>query len=168
MIDDQSKSSPYWSEDERRFHVFLEVHALSCYQCSMRYTNEECNANNSTYATECQPTFDTCVTIVLKPGKATFFFCRSHWYASLFRLQPFSINYWSPNTVPNAKLVNVNGITLILSRRVDRRMKVVVGAVWVVVEIETFAITTLELSSELIERWSSPVSSSFSCHDRFL
>ena len=45
------------------------VAALSCYQCSMKYSNAECNANNSTAATECQPTFDTCVTIVLKPGR---------------------------------------------------------------------------------------------------
>ena len=35
----------------------------------MKYSNEECNSNNSTYATECQPTFDTCLTIVLKPGR---------------------------------------------------------------------------------------------------
>lgn len=35
----------------------------------MKYSNEECNSNNSTYATECQPTFDTCMTIVLKPGR---------------------------------------------------------------------------------------------------
>ncbi len=43
----------------------------------MKYSNEECNSNNSTYATECQPSFDTCVTIVLKPGKDLFllFFC---------------------------------------------------------------------------------------------
>jgi hypothetical protein len=40
----------------------------------MKYSNEECNSNNSTYATECQPSFDTCVTIVLKPGKDKFLF----------------------------------------------------------------------------------------------
>lgn len=34
----------------------------------MKYSNEECNANNSTVAIECQPTFDTCLTIVLKPA----------------------------------------------------------------------------------------------------
>jgi len=39
----------------------------------MKYSNEECNSNNSTYATECQPTFDTCVTIVLKPGNYILF-----------------------------------------------------------------------------------------------
>ena len=49
----------------------LGVEGLLCYQCSMKYSNEECNANNSTYATECQPSFDTCVTIVLKPGRET-------------------------------------------------------------------------------------------------
>jgi hypothetical protein len=38
----------------------------------MKYSNEECNSNNSTYATECQPTFDTCLTIVLKPGRVSF------------------------------------------------------------------------------------------------
>jgi hypothetical protein len=38
----------------------------------MKYSNDECNANNSTYATECQPTFDTCVTIILKPGRDFF------------------------------------------------------------------------------------------------
>ncbi|CAF3791355.1 unnamed protein product [Rotaria sp. Silwood1] len=47
---------------------YQNIEALSCYQCSMKYSNEECNSNNSTYATECQPTFDTCVTIVLKPA----------------------------------------------------------------------------------------------------
>lgn len=59
---------------QRREILFsiVEVHALSCYQCSMRYTNGECNSYNSTYATECQPTFDTCVTIVLKPGRKIF------------------------------------------------------------------------------------------------
>jgi len=35
----------------------------------MRYSNADCNANNSTYFTECQPTYDTCLTIVLKPGR---------------------------------------------------------------------------------------------------
>ncbi len=45
-----------------------------CYQCSMKYSNEECNSNNSTYATECQPSFDTCVTIILKPGRDLFFY----------------------------------------------------------------------------------------------
>jgi hypothetical protein len=35
----------------------------------MKYSNVECNSNNSTYFTECQPTFDTCLTIVLKPGR---------------------------------------------------------------------------------------------------
>jgi hypothetical protein len=35
----------------------------------MKYSNTECNANNSTYFTECQPTYDTCLTIVLKPGR---------------------------------------------------------------------------------------------------
>jgi hypothetical protein len=35
----------------------------------MKYSNEECNSNNSSYITECQPTFDTCLTIVLKPGR---------------------------------------------------------------------------------------------------
>jgi len=35
----------------------------------MKYSNEECNSKNSTYVTECQPSFDTCVTIVLKPGR---------------------------------------------------------------------------------------------------
>ena len=49
--------------------VLLGIGGLLCYQCSMKYSNEECNANNSTYATECQPSFDTCVTIVLKPGR---------------------------------------------------------------------------------------------------
>ncbi|CAF1095634.1 unnamed protein product [Adineta ricciae] len=44
------------------------IDALFCYQCSMNYTNEECNSKNSTYATECQPAFDTCLTIVLKPA----------------------------------------------------------------------------------------------------
>ncbi|CAF3861370.1 unnamed protein product [Rotaria magnacalcarata] len=33
----------------------------------MKYSNEECNSNNLTSAIECQPTFDTCVTIVVKP-----------------------------------------------------------------------------------------------------
>ncbi|CAF1465160.1 unnamed protein product, partial [Didymodactylos carnosus] len=50
--------------------ILLKIeHALflACYQCSMKYSNEECNNNNSTYSTECQPTFDTCMTIVLKP-----------------------------------------------------------------------------------------------------
>ena len=46
----------------------LEIQTLSCYQCAMKYSNAECNSNNSTYATECQPAFDTCLTIVLKPG----------------------------------------------------------------------------------------------------
>ena len=50
------------------------IEGLLCYQCSMQYSNEECNANNSTYATECQPSFDTCVTIVLKPGRRRMFF----------------------------------------------------------------------------------------------
>jgi len=45
-----------------------KIEGLLCYQCSMKYSNEECNSNNSTYVTECQPTFDTCVTIVLKPA----------------------------------------------------------------------------------------------------
>ncbi|CAF4040514.1 unnamed protein product [Adineta steineri] len=45
-----------------------KIEGLSCYQCSMRYTNEECNSKNSTYATECQPTFDTCLTIVQRPA----------------------------------------------------------------------------------------------------
>jgi hypothetical protein len=40
----------------------------------MKYSNEECNSNNSTYATECQPSFDTCVTIILKPGRDLFFY----------------------------------------------------------------------------------------------
>ncbi|CAF3661527.1 unnamed protein product [Rotaria socialis] len=44
-----------------------KIEALSCYQCSMKYSNVECNSYNSTSATECQPTFDTCVTIVVKP-----------------------------------------------------------------------------------------------------
>ncbi|UJR09409.1 hypothetical protein I4U23_013651 [Adineta vaga] len=44
------------------------IEGLLCYQCSMNYTNEECNSKNSTYATECQPAFDTCLTIVLKPA----------------------------------------------------------------------------------------------------
>jgi hypothetical protein len=48
---------------------YLEIQTLSCYQCSMKYSNVECNANNSTYFTECQPTYDTCLTIVLKPGR---------------------------------------------------------------------------------------------------
>ncbi|CAF2099609.1 unnamed protein product [Rotaria magnacalcarata] len=44
-----------------------EIETLTCYQCSMKYSNVECNANNLTYYTECQPTFDTCLTLVLKP-----------------------------------------------------------------------------------------------------
>jgi hypothetical protein len=35
----------------------------------MKYSNAECNSNNSTYFTECQPTYDTCLTIVIKPGR---------------------------------------------------------------------------------------------------
>jgi hypothetical protein len=50
----------------------LGVAGLSCYQCSMKYSNAECNSNNSTYSTECQPTYDTCLTIVLKPGRIEF------------------------------------------------------------------------------------------------
>jgi hypothetical protein len=52
--------------------VWLGIEGLLCYQCAMKYSNDECNANNSTYATECQPTFDTCVTIILKPGRDFF------------------------------------------------------------------------------------------------
>ena len=51
----------------------LEIDTLSCYQCSMKYSNAECNANNSTYFTECQPTYDTCLTMVLKPGRSAMF-----------------------------------------------------------------------------------------------
>jgi len=53
----------------------LDNKALSCYQCAMKYSNDECNSNNSTYFTECQPTFDTCLTMVLKPGRILCSFC---------------------------------------------------------------------------------------------
>ncbi|CAF1284957.1 unnamed protein product [Adineta steineri] len=50
------------------FIKYQRVESLSCYQCSMKYSNSDCNLNNSTYFTECQPTYDTCLTIVLKPS----------------------------------------------------------------------------------------------------
>ncbi|UJR36702.1 hypothetical protein I4U23_029419 [Adineta vaga] len=50
------------------FLDYQKVETLSCYQCSMKYSNTECNSNNSIYVTECQPTYDTCLTIVLKPS----------------------------------------------------------------------------------------------------
>ena len=58
---------------DSQYRFYLEIQALSCYQCSMKYSNAECNSNNSTYLTECQPTFDTCLTIVIKPGRILIF-----------------------------------------------------------------------------------------------
>lgn len=59
-------------------YFFVEAaNALSCYQCSMKYSNEECNTNASNYFMECQPTYDTCTTIVLKPGKSYTMLCNS-------------------------------------------------------------------------------------------
>jgi len=53
----------------------------------MKYSNEECNANNSTYATECQPTFDACLTIVLKPGnKKENLYSNKYYFCCIFKL----------------------------------------------------------------------------------
>ena len=53
----------------------------------MKYSNEECNADNSSYLVECQPTYDTCLTIVLKPGKK-----RSEIYVSVEKKVHFHLD----------------------------------------------------------------------------